>query len=62
MDHVHRNDTKENDQATEAADDFLNTFVNESIQVLKLKTLNAIEIVRYKEKNIMISHDYIIKT
>ena len=62
MDHVHRDDTKENDQATEPADDFLNTFVNELIQVLKPKTLNAIEIVRYKEKNIMISHDYIIKT
>ena len=50
MDHVHRDDTKENDQAIEADDDSLNTFVNESIQLFKPKTLNAIEIIRYKEK------------
>ena len=42
MNHVHRDDTKESDQATEA--DSLNTFVNKSIQLFKPKTLNAIEI------------------
>ena len=45
MNHVHRYDTKESDQATEATDDSLNTFVKKSIQLFKPKTLNAIEII-----------------
>ena len=46
MDHVHFDDTKENNQATEAADDSVNTSVNESLQVFKPKILYAIEIIR----------------
>ena len=44
MDHVHLDDTKENNQVTEAADDSLlmNTSVNESLQLFKPKILNAI--------------------
>ena len=45
MNHAHRDVTKESDQATEAADDSLNTLVNKSIQLFKPKTLNAIEII-----------------
>ena len=35
MDHVHLDDTKENNQVTEDADDSLNTSVNESLQLFK---------------------------
>ena len=49
MDHVHFDDTKENNQATEAADDSVNTSVNESLQVFKPKILYAIEIIRDKK-------------
>ena len=50
MDHVHLDDTKGNNQVTEAADDSLNTSVNESLQLFKPKILNAIEIIRDKRK------------
>ena len=50
MDHVHFDDTKENNQVTEAADDSLNTPINKSLQLIKPKILNAIEIVRDKKK------------
>ena len=50
MDHVHLDDTKENNQVTEAADDSLNTSVNESLQLFKPKILNAIEIIRDKRR------------
>ena len=49
MDHVHLDDTKENNQVTEAADDSVNTSVNESLQLFKPKILNAIEIIRDKK-------------
>ena len=35
MDHVQLDDTKENNQVTEATDDSLNTSVNESFQLFK---------------------------
>ena len=60
MDHVHLDDTKENNQVTEADDDTLNTSVNESRQIL-----NAIEIIRNKEKkrpDIDTIYDYIMRT
>ena len=41
MDHVHLDDTKENNQVTEAADDSLNTSVNEILQLFKPKILNV---------------------
>ena len=50
MDHVHLDDTKENNQVTEAADDSLNISVNESLQLFKPKILNGIEIIRDKKK------------
>ena len=50
MDHVHLDDAKENNQVTEAADDCLNTLVNESLQLFKPKILYAIEIIRDKKK------------
>ena len=50
MDHVHFDNTKENNQITEAADDSLNTSVNESLQLFKRKILNAIEIIEIKRK------------
>ena len=65
MDHVHLGDTKENNQVTEAADDSLNTSVNESLQLFKPKILNAIEIIRDKKKkrpDIDTIHDHIMKT
>ena len=34
MDHVHFDDTKENNQATEAADDSVNTSVNNHFRIL----------------------------
>ena len=60
MDHVHLDDTKENNQVTEADDDTLNTSVNESLQIL-----NAIEIIRNKDKkrpDIDTIYDYIMRT
>ena len=51
MDHVHLDDTKENNQVTEDADDSLNTSVNESLQLFKPKILNAIEIIRSHHEN-----------
>ena len=65
MDHVHLNDTKENDQITEATNDSLNTSVNESLQLFKPKILNAIEIIRDKKKkrpDIDTIYDYIMRT
>ena len=65
MDHVHLDDTKENNQVTEASDDSLNTSVNVSLQLFKLKILNAIEIIRDKKKkrpDIDTIHDHIMKT
>ena len=65
MDHVHLDDTKENNQVTKAADDSLNTSVNESLQLFKPKILNAIEIIRDKKKkrpDIDTIHDRIMKT
>ena len=65
MDHVHLDDTKENNKVTEAADDSLNTSVNESLQLFKPKILNAIEIIRDKKKkrpDIDTIHDHIMKT
>ena len=65
MDHVHLDNTKENNQVAEAADDSLNTSVNESLQLFKPKILNAIEIIRDKKKkrpNIDTIHDHIMKT
>ena len=50
MDHVHLDDTKENNQVTEAADDSLSISVNESLQLFKPKILNGIEIIRDKKK------------
>ena len=42
MDHVHFDDTKENNQVNnQAADDPLNTSVNESLQVFKAKMLKV---------------------
>ena len=46
MDHVHFDDTKENNRATEVADDSLKTPVNESFQLFEPKILNAIEIIK----------------
>ena len=60
MDHVHFDDTKENNQVTEAADDSLNTSVNESLQLFKPKILNAIEIIEIKRKNVPILIQYMI--
>ena len=60
MDHVHLDDTKENNQVTEADDDTLNTSVNELLQIL-----DAIEIIRNKEKkrpDIDTIYDYIMRT
>ena len=65
MDHVHLDDAKENNQVTEAADDSLNTSVNESLQLFKPKILNAIEIIRDKKKkrpDIDTMRDHIMKT
>ena len=65
MDHVHLDDTKENNQVTEAADDSVNTSVNESLQLFKPKILNAIEIIRDKKNkrpDIDAIHDHIMKT
>ena len=65
MDHVHFDNTKGNNQLTEAVDDSVNTSVNESFQLFKPKILNAIEIIKGEEKkrpNIDAIHDYIIKT
>ena len=42
MNHVHFDDTKANNQFTEAADDSVNTSVNEALQLFKQKILNAI--------------------
>ena len=50
MDHVHLDDAKENNQVIEAADDSLNTSINESLQLFKPKILNAIEIIKDKKK------------
>ena len=50
MNHVHLDDTKENNQVTEATDDSRNTSVNESLQLSKPKILNATEIIRDKKK------------
>ena len=49
MGHVHLDDTKENNQVTEATDNSLSTSVNESLQLFKPKILNAIEIFRDKK-------------
>ena len=65
MDHVHFDDTKENNQVTEAAVRSVNTSVNESLQLFTPKILNAIEIIRDKKKkrpDIDTMHDYIMKT
>ena len=65
MDHVHFDNTKGNNQLTEAADKSANTSVNESFQLFKPKILNSIEIIKDEEKkrpNIDAIHDYIIKT
>ena len=65
MDHVHLDDTKENNQVTEAADGSLNTLVNESLQLFKPKILYAIEIIRDKKKKrpgIDKIHDSIMRT
>ena len=65
MDHVQLDDTKENNQVTEATDDSLNTSVNESLQLFKPKILNAIEIIRDKKKkrpDIDTIHNYIMRT
>ena len=65
MDHVHLDDTKENNQVAEAADDSFNTSVNESLQLFKPTILNAIEIIRDKKKkrpDIDTIHDHIMKT
>ena len=51
-------------QVTEAADDFLNSSLIESLQLFKPKILNAIEIIRDKNKkrpDIDTVHDYIMK-
>ena len=45
MDHVHLDDTKENNQVTAAADDSLDTPVNESLQLFKPKILNSVPIL-----------------
>ena len=50
MNHVHLDDTKENNQVTEATDDSRNTSVNESLQLSKPNILNATEIIRDKKK------------
>ena len=50
MNHMHFNDMKEINQVAEAADDSLNTSVNEWLQFFKPKILNAIEIIRDKKK------------
>ena len=65
MHHVHFDNAKENNQVTEAADDSVNTSVNESLQLFKPKILNAIEIIRDKKEkhpNIDTIHKYIMKT
>ena len=65
MDHVSLYDTKENNQVTEAADDSLNTSVNESLQLFKPKILNAIEIIgdeKKKRPDIDTMHDRLMKT
>ena len=65
MDHVHLDDTKENNQVTEAADDSLNTLVNESLQPFKPKILYTTEIIRDKKKkrpDIDTIHDSIMRT
>ena len=46
MDHVHFDDTEENNQITEACDGSLNTSINESLQLFKPK----IEIIRDKKR------------
>ena len=46
MDHVHFDDTEENNQITEAGDGSLNTSINESLQLFKPK----IEIIRDKKR------------
>ena len=64
MDHLYFKDTKENNQVTEAADDSLDTSINESLWLFRPKILNAIEIIRDKKikcPNIDAIHDYIIK-
>ena len=65
MDHVHLDNTKENNQVTEVTDDSLNTSENESLQLFKPKILNAIEIIRDKKKkrpDIDTIHNYIMRT
>ena len=65
MDHVHLDDTEENNHVAEATDDSLNTSVNESRQLFKPEILNAIEIIRDKKKkraDIDTIHDYIMRT
>ena len=65
MDHVHLDDTKENNQVTEADNDTVNTSVNESLQLFKAKILNAIEVIRDKKKKrpyIDTIFDYIMRT
>ena len=46
MDHVHFDDTEENNQITEAGDGSLNTSINESLQLFKPK----IEIIRDEKR------------
>ena len=60
MDHVHLDDTKENNQVTEANDDCRNTSVNELFQLFKPKILNAIETIRDKNQNVPILTQYMI--
>ena len=64
MGHVRFDDTKEN-KSQKLLMTLFNTSVNESFQLFfKPKVLNAIEIIRDKEKrsDIDIIHDYITKT
>ena len=65
MDHVHFDDTKEKKQVTEAADVYVTTSINESLQLFKPKMFHAIEIIRDKKKkrpDFDTIHDYIMKT
>ena len=64
MDHLYLEDTKENNQATEAADDSANTSIKELLWLFRPKILSAIEIIRDKKRkcpNIDAIHGYIIK-
>ena len=61
MDHVHFDDTKENNQVVEVGEGSLNTSINESLQLFKPKTLNAIEIIiEIKRENALILTQYMI--